>query len=283
MANKVFGNVRRNKLSFEYYPQDSRHYLKFEFEARKKRRPHYSLRAFARDLELSPSALSEYLSGKLTFSEERVMQVAKKIQIKPTQKEHWLDLIKMESSGSKADREVAAVKVRARSSQEKGNLALDLFKIVSDWYHYALLELIDVNSKYQDHKTAAKALGIDTKTVKESWERLIQVGLAEKTDGVYKASTLATFVGEDIPSAALRNYHAGLISKSLVAQEEQPIEKKEFISIVFSFNSADLKSIKDELYKFEVDLTNRYSQSKNKDSVYCLSTQLFNLVSENPK
>ncbi len=279
----MFGNVRRNKLSFEYYPQDSRHYLKFEFEARKKRRPHYSLRAFARDLELSPSALSEYLSGKLSFSEERVMQVAKKIQIKPTQREHWLDLIKMESSSSKADREVAAVKVRARSSQEKGNLALDLFQIVSDWYHYALLELIDVDSKYQDHKAAAKALRIDTKTVKESWERLIQVGLAEKSDGVYKASSLATFAGEDIPSAALRNYHAGLISKSLIAQEEQPIEKKEFISIVFSFNSADLKSIKDELYKFEVDLTNRYSQNKNKDSVYCLSTQLFNLVSENPK
>ncbi len=270
-------------MSFEYYPQDSRHYLKFEFEARKKRRPHYSLRAFARDLELSPSALSEYLSGKLTFSEERVMQVAKKIQIKPTQREHWLDLIKMESSSSKADREIAAVKVRARSSQEKGNIALDLFQIVSDWYHYALLELIDIDSKYQDHKEAAKALGISTKTVKESWERLIQVGLAEKSDGVYKASTLATFAGEDIPSAALRNYHAGLISKSLVAQEEQPIEKKEFISIVFSFNSADLKSIKDELYKFEVNLTNRYSQSKNKDSVYCLSTQLFNLVSENPK
>ncbi len=189
----------------------------------------------------------------------------------------------MESSPSKADREVAAVKVRARSSQEKGNLALDLFQIVSDWYHYALLELIDVDSKYQDHKAAAKDLGIDTKTVKESWERLIQVGLAEKSDGVYKASSLATFAGEDIPSAALRNYHAGLISKSLIAQEEQPIEKKEFISIVFSFNSVDLKSIKDELYKFEVDLTNRYSQNKNKDSVYCLSTQLFNLVSENPK
>lgn len=269
-------------MSFEYYPQDSRHYLKFEFEARKKRRPHYSLRAFARDLELSPSALSEYLNGKLTFSEERVLQVCKKIQLKTTQREHWLDLIRMESSSSKADRELAAVKVKARSSQEKGTIALHLFQVVSDWYHYALLELIDVDTKYQDHKTAAKALGIDTKTVKESWERLIQVGLAEKKDGVYKASSLATFAGEDIPSAALRNYHAGLISKSLIAQEEQTIDKKEFISIVFSFKSEDMKAIKDELYQFQVDLTNRYAQKKNKDSVYCLSTQLFNLVSEKP-
>lgn len=265
-------------MSFEYYPQDSRHYLRFEFDARKKRRPHYSLRAFARDLELSPSALSEFLNGKLTFSEERVHQVAKKIQLKSMQKEHWLDLIKMESSSSQADREVAAVKVRARSSTEKGSIALNLFQIVSDWYHYALLELIDIDPKYQEPKAAAKALGIDVKTVKESWERLIQVGLAVKVDGVFKASTLATFAGEDIPSAALRNFHAGLLSKALVAQEEQTIEQKQFVSVVFSFKKEDLNAIKDELYNFQVDLTNRYSQKKSKDAVYCLSTQLFNLV-----
>ncbi len=276
-CSPMFGGL----VYIDYYPKDSRHYLKFEFEARKKRRPHYSLRAFARDLDLSPSALSEYLNGKLTFSEERVLQVCKKIQLKTIQKEHWLDLIKMESSSSKADREVAAAKVRARSSQEKGTIALDLFQVVSDWYHFALLELIDVNPEYQDHKAASKALGINVKTVKESWERLIQVGLAEKQDGIYKASTLATFAGEDVPSAALRNFHAGLISKALIAQEEQPIDKKEFVSIVFSFRKEDLKSIKDEVYKFQVDLTNKYAQKKNKDSVYCLSTQLFNLVEEN--
>lgn len=270
-------------MSFDYYAKDSRHYLKFEFEARKKRRPNYSLRAFARDLDLSPSSLSEFLSGKLTFSEERVLQVCKKIQIKPLEKDHWLDLIKMECSNSPADREVAAVKVRARVSQEKGTIALGLFQVISDWYHYAMLELIDIDSKYQDPKEISKSLGIDTKTVKESWDRLVQVGLAEKTDGVYKASTLATFAGEDVPSAALRNFHAGLISKALIAQEEQPIEKKEFVSVVFSLNSKDLKAMKDEIYNFQVDLTNRYSQKKSKNSVYCLSTQLFDLVSETSK
>lgn len=275
----MFGIVRGDKLSFEYYPQDSRHYLKFEFDARKKRRPHYSLRAFARDLDLSPSALSEYLSGKLTFSQERILQVSKKIQLRSVQTEHWLDLVKMESSSSKADREVAAAKVKARASQEKGTIALELFQVISDWYHFALLELIEISPIYQDHKAAAKALGLDAKTVRESWERLIQVGLAEKREGIYKSSTLATFAGEDVPSAALRNFHAGLISKALVAQEEEPVEKKEFVSIVFSFRSDDLKAIKDEVYKFQVDLTNRYAQKKNKDSVYCLSTQLFNLVS----
>ena len=270
-------------MNFEYYPQDSRHYLQFEFDARKKRRPHYSLRAFARDLELSPSALSEYLSGKLVFSEERVLQVSKKIQLKSAQIEHWIDLIRMEGASSKADREVAAAKVRARATQEKGTIALDLFKTISDWYHFALLELIDINEKYQDHKAAASALGLDVKTVKEAWDRLIQVGLAEKKDGLYKASSLATFVVEDIPSAALQNFHAGLMSKALFAQEEQPTEKREFVSIVFSFKQDDLKAIKDEVYKFQVDLTTRYAQKKSKDSVYCISTQLFDLVTGNPQ
>jgi uncharacterized protein (TIGR02147 family) len=269
-------------LSIEYYPQDSRHYLKFEFEARKKRRPYYSLRAFARDLEISPSALSEYFNGKLTFSEERILQVSQKIQLKPVQTEHWIDLIKMENSPSKADREVASVKVRARASQEKGNIALGLFQIISDWYHYALLELIDIDLKYQDPKLAAKALGIDLKTVEESWERLLQVGLVEQKNGQYQATSLATFAGEEVPSAALRNFHAGLISKALIAQEEQPFDRKEFVSVVFSLRSEDLKQMKDEIYQFQVNLTNKYAQKKNKDSVYCLSTQLFDLVQNSP-
>lgn len=270
-------------MSIEYYPQDSRHYLKSEFEARSRRRPHYSLRAFARDLELSPSSLSEYFNGKLTFSEERVISVCKKLQIKPIHQEHWLDLIKMESGVSKADQELAAVRVRARLKQEKGTIALDLFKTISDWYHYALLELIDIDERYQDPKVAGQALGINTKQVKEAWDRLIKVGLAQKVEGCYKACQLNTFAGEDIPSEALRNYHAGLIGKALIAQEVQPIEKKEFLSIIFSFKQEDLKAIKDELYEFQVDLTNRYAQKKNKNAVYCLSTQLFNLVSETPK
>jgi uncharacterized protein (TIGR02147 family) len=271
-------------LRFEYFPQDSRSYLRSEFEARKKRRIQYSLRAFARDCELSPSALSEYLNSKLDFSEERVLQVSKRLGLKQIHIEHWLDLIRMESSPSKADQELAAVKVRARVNQTQGTIALDLFQIISDWYHFALLELIDLDECYQNPRTAAKALGISAKTVQESWERLIHVGLAEKkSDGKYRASTLATFVGDDIPSAALRNYHAGLLSKALIAQEEQPIEKKEFTSIVFSLNQQDLKKIKDELYSFMVELTNKYSQAKNKDSVYCLGAQLFDLLSETQK
>jgi uncharacterized protein (TIGR02147 family) len=265
-------------LEFEYYPQNSKHYLKFEFQARKKRRPQYSLRAFARDIGLSPSTLSEILNGKLFLSEERVIQVSKKLNLNGNQVEHWVDLIKMENSSSKVEKEVASVKVKARLKNEKGNISLDLFQVISDWYHYALLELIDIDSKYQNHKYAALALNIDEVTVKESWERLIKVGLAEKSDESYKAKTLATFAGEDVPSAALRNFHAGLMNKALVAQEIQTLENKEFLSIVFSFAHKDLKDIKDELYKFLIDLTNKYSQKNNKDSVYCLGTQLFDLV-----
>jgi uncharacterized protein (TIGR02147 family) len=234
-------------------------------------------------LELSPSALSEFFSGKLAFSEERVIQISKKIELSHAQLEHWIDLIRMENAPSMADREVAAIKVKARGSSGKGSISLDLFQVVSDWHHYALLEIIEIDAKYQDHKAAAKALGLDVKTVKESWERLIQVGLAEKNDGQYKSTCLATFAGEDIPSAALRNYHAGLISKSLIAQEEEPMGKKDFLSVIFSFKSSDLQAIKDEFYKFQIDLLNRYSQKKNKDSVYCFSSQLFSLIAEDPK
>lgn len=39
-------------------------YLNNEFTLRKQRRPYYSLRAFARDLSVSPSTLSDLLNSK---------------------------------------------------------------------------------------------------------------------------------------------------------------------------------------------------------------------------
>lgn len=51
--------------------------LKYEFEQRQKRNPMYSLRAYARDLDLSPSHLSKVLSNKSGLSTHRAMVVAK--------------------------------------------------------------------------------------------------------------------------------------------------------------------------------------------------------------
>jgi plasmid maintenance system antidote protein VapI len=55
------------------------------FSEKKKRNPNYSLRAFARDLEISASNLSTILNGKKRLSSEQACRIAVRLQFSKEQ------------------------------------------------------------------------------------------------------------------------------------------------------------------------------------------------------
>lgn len=55
--------------------------LKIEFDRRKTGNGRYSLRAFARDLELDPSGLSNVMNGNLLFSLKAAISTAIKLKL----------------------------------------------------------------------------------------------------------------------------------------------------------------------------------------------------------
>lgn len=59
---------------------DYRSFLKQELDRRKEKNPFYSLRAFARDLEMSPQMVSQLLRGKRHLSVISVSKVADKLK-----------------------------------------------------------------------------------------------------------------------------------------------------------------------------------------------------------
>jgi transcriptional regulator with XRE-family HTH domain len=68
--------VLNNKIRKEI-----RLYLKAEFRRRHKRNPSYSLRAFAQYLEISPSFLSQVLSGKRSMGVLTLSKVSKRLNL----------------------------------------------------------------------------------------------------------------------------------------------------------------------------------------------------------
>ena len=82
-------------MNFHVYPRDPRQYLKAELELRQQRRPQYSLRAFARDLNMSPSTLSDFFHGKLGLSKDRVRHIGTKLNLTDMQQSHFNDLLEV--------------------------------------------------------------------------------------------------------------------------------------------------------------------------------------------
>lgn len=81
--------------------------LKYEFDRRQKRNPMYSLRAYARDLDLSPSHLSKVLSNKSGLSTYRAMIVAKNMGLQNKSIKWFKSLVEAQHSRNKYVKERA--------------------------------------------------------------------------------------------------------------------------------------------------------------------------------
>lgn len=87
-----------------------------------------------------------------------------------------------------------------------------------------------------------------------------------------------TFVGSDIPSAAIKQNQFQTIHKALAALEQQSVDEREISSTVFSVDKKDIPKMKDRIRKFRLDLATEFTRSKTKNTVYNLSIQLFDLL-----
>lgn len=262
----------------DYFPQDHREYLKSELVRRIQRRPHYSLRAFARDLELSPSTLSDFLNNKLSISEERIRQLSKKIALKETHQEHWIDLIRMKFAKDKAHINLAKIRVKERLEKNGGKLSLHRFKTLTTWYYLCIYHLIQMNPKFQDPLACAKALGITTSEVKTAIQSLLEVGILEKEGSTLLTKEDFVLVGENTPSEHIRQFHSQYISRALDSVESQTMATRELSTCLMTVRKNDIEKIRKDIQDFADKMVSKYTQHSDADELYCLTTQLFSLT-----
>jgi uncharacterized protein (TIGR02147 family) len=262
----------------DYYPEDHRFYIETELELRLKRRPQYSLRAFARDLELSPSTLSEFLNGHLGLSRETTCEVAKKLKLTDNQTQHMWDLIQSKFARNVQKRKEAEIKANSRLHSQQSKVSLDEFRFIADWYHLATLELLELNDEYQNLPKMAKALGLTKSKMKEVIERLINLKLLKREDDKLFVDSATTNVGENAPSSSIRLFHAQIMAKAHRALETQNVDQRDFSSTLFTISKSDLPEIKKDLNMAWLNIASKYSAREKKDSLYCLAIQFFNLL-----
>lgn len=101
-------------IDMDFY--DYRTTLKKEFELRRGRNAFYSLRAFARDLGLSPARLSEVLAGKKGISSEAAESIALKLNLDRDEKELFSLSVDKLHSRSKSGKALAKAKLKAAVS-----------------------------------------------------------------------------------------------------------------------------------------------------------------------
>src|SRR5689334_9211079 len=92
--------------------------LQREYESRCARNSRYSLRAFARDVGLSPGGLSQVLRGRMGLSEKTASRIAERLGWSRPEQIHFRDLTISQYSKNRQQRELARVRLLKRQKVE---------------------------------------------------------------------------------------------------------------------------------------------------------------------
>lgn len=246
-------------------PNDFRILLQQEFVKRCRKNPKYSLRAFARSLGIEASPLSAILRGKRPLT-------------KKTQKKLGLAL---GLSLNELERFKNATDTVAVNYQQ---LTLDNYALISDWYHYAILELTRIESFRPDLKYIAKTLNISQTEAHIAVERLQRLGLLETSeDGNWLDTTpnsYATNINGDLTSPASKKLQRQVLEMSLNALEDLPTEVRNHTSMTMAIDPADLPVAKEMIKKFRRELCVFLERNQNPKSVYQLAVSLYPLTKQ---
>lgn len=258
------------------YPVEPISYVRREFQTRRHKNPRYSIRAFARDLGLSPSHLSEFLAGKTNLSSDKAVSLAERLRLDGRHKEHWCDLILIHSK-LRPEREAARIRIRRRIEGDTSSLSDATFKTISEWQHFAILAYFGAcqSLTVQD---LSQRMGLTVAKIKQAVDRLVRLNLLQKTDMGYRATDDHSFAGNTVPSEAIRESHKQVLRKAIQALDQFNMQERESQSLFISVPEARFASFKEAVRLKVLELAAEYSASDIKESdvrVQAMTLQIF--------
>ncbi len=249
--------ITTKKLDFSFR-------IRQEFLERCKRNPKYSLRSFAIFLGVPVSTLSKIINSKIPLTEKMIIRIGISLSLKLEEIEFYAS----KNSGKKP-------------SVFFEPINFDIFTVISDWYYFALLELLNINAMNQSPRFLAKKLGLKETIIRISLERLEKVGLIKKVKNRWKIiKKNNTCILKNYTNDALKRLQIQILEKAIESIKQNSIEKRDNTGITMAISKKDIPLAKERIKKFRRQMSQELESAKDLDSVYQLSVSFFPLTTD---
>ena len=245
-------------------------YLKSIYLNRKSKNLNYSLRAFARDLEIHPSTLSAILKNKRGIPFIRCTKICDKLQI----------------YGKKRDRFIKSMLFRKNNFSEKTLRfsnpppkitlhELKFAKIISNWEYFAILSLFETKNFKGSIQEISKKLGLTPSRTELLLSHLTACNFIDIKDGLLVRTKNQNFnTSEDLMSSSLKEAHRQELQLALKKLHNIPLTKRDYSSNYMAINTSKIPLAKKYIREFRIKMESILEQG-SRDEVYLLGIQLF--------
>jgi uncharacterized protein (TIGR02147 family) len=244
----------------------ARETLAQDFKKRKERNAQFSLRAYAKWLGFSPAQVSQMLSGKRNITLHAAKKIIRRLDLSPSEKKLFVGSFLRDHT-----------KPETMDDKKRERLEDDKFKLISDWYHFAILSLTKIKNSKSDPRWVAQRLGISTEEANLAIQRLVRLGLL-KAGPQFKQIGTTLEVSSDVPSDAIRKYHKQNLTLAAERIDLVPVHLREFQSISLPIDPKTLDLFKKHIDQF-IDEASTLASSKDPKEIYNLNVQFFPITS----
>lgn len=259
-----------------------RSFLKSALAERRKKNPAYSMRAFANQVGLTQSAVSQVFAGKKNLSLESATRIAAKLGLDEVESEYFRALVQLETTRNPdLKRSLVGRLQTLNPNRETRDLSVEFFSMIADWYHLVIKNMLDLDGFEFTPANVAKRLGISKIEVEAAIDRLVRLEAIEpREDGKpgYRRTQDHVMVRSAIPNEALRRFHRQMLEKAIDSLESQTPQEKVVGSETFPMSLEMLPEAQRLAEKFFAEMSALSTRSNSRTHVYHLGVQFFNLT-----
>jgi len=242
---------------------DFRTFLEQELTRRNSVNPNYSLRAFARDLGVDSSFLSKLLNGKRSMTSRTIMSLAPRLALPELEIQEYVQ----KANGRR--RRYSMGSLEAEVIQEVENQKL---MQAMEWYHIAILELVNVTGFQANATWIGERLGITANQAQSALDDLMSASvLSQGEDGLWKNEIHNHFI------SVKKSPRAQLVRTQIYQQALAllPDNVGDHSTMTVSVSANRLAEATDRIARFRFELCTFLAEPETKDHVYQLVISLF--------
>ncbi len=244
------------------------------FASRQRTNPAYSLRAYARFLNIQPASIGAVLKGKRHLAQNEGQRIATKLSLSPSERSKFLRSLRQQKKSLNACIDDSApLELDGELLQEETH-----YRVIAEWEHYAILSLMDMSDFVSSSDHIANRLGITKTRAEVCILNLIQSGLVnQSSNGQMKKNVDHIRTTEDISSAALKQSHRETLEIGLKKLETVPMELRDFSSSTLLISREKLPEAKAFIRRFRKQFVTE-TEDLDGNEVFQIALQFYPLT-----
>ncbi len=238
-------------------------FLQEQYLQRLNRNSAYSIRAFAKNLQISDSALSQMIRGKPKITNRTIEKLGLTLGLELNQIKQFCE--------------------NENQSFSFSPLKQDQFEGCTTWMYDAILEMTRLNDIELTPKKVAELLDINIYEAKAMIELLMRTGqLSIDDDGkwVDVAGNTTSSLDANYEHESLKRYQLSILKAVEESIKNTHIEFKDHSSLLIAAEQKQIPLIKEKIQKFKQEIAELVDSNKTNDSIYTLQINLTSMLKD---